>query len=76
MQRVTKHSVTEAYPSCVFKTACDTWYWLLLGLVYFRCCFWGSGGGSCGVQRVGRGLRPGLDSSSSSGLVSLETLII
>lgn len=52
MQRVAKHSVTEAHSSRVFKTACDTWYWLL-ALVYFRCCFWGSGGGPGGVQREG-----------------------
>lgn len=54
MQHVAKRSVTEAHPSRVFKTACDTWYWLL-ALVYFRCCFWGSGVGPGGVQREGRG---------------------
>jgi hypothetical protein len=42
MQDVTKLSVTEAYPSRVFKPARDTWYWLS-SLVYFRCCFWGVG---------------------------------
>lgn len=54
MQRATKHSVTEAHPSRVFKTACDTWYWLLL-----LCILDAVSGGGVEVQVVCRGRQEG-----------------